>query len=140
MAFRSCIGRRVAKLGCKVIGWRTPKCPQGGRFYPVMELPAALRQAVDQALVGVPLAELASAAEALSIRYRAERRDGRRHVEDDRAAQAYLATRLPATYAAIHASLAALAKIRPGFQPQSLLDVGAGPGTALWAVAERWPG
>lgn len=105
-----------------------------------MELPAALRQAVDQALAGVPLAELAPAAEKLSIRYRAERRDGRRHVEDDRAAQAYLATRLPATYAAIQASLAALAGIKPDFQPRSLLDVGAGPGTALWAVAERWPG
>jgi ribosomal protein RSM22 (predicted rRNA methylase) len=105
-----------------------------------MELPAALRQAVDLALAGVPLAELAPAAEALSTRYRAERRDGRRHVEDDRAAQAYLATRLPATYAAIQASLAALAGIKPDFQPRSLLDVGAGPGTALWAVAERWPG
>ena len=104
-----------------------------------MELPASLREAVDRALQGVPAAELARAAEALSSRYRAERRDGRRHVDDDAAALAYLATRLPATYAAIGASLAALAETCPGFAPRSLLDVGAGPGTAFRAVAERWP-
>src|SRR6516225_11189005 len=104
-----------------------------------MELPAPLREAADEALQEIPAAELARAAEALSSRYRAERRDGRRHVDDDAAALAYLATRLPATYAAIQASLAALAETCPGFAPRSLLDVGAGPGTALWAVAERWP-
>jgi ribosomal protein RSM22 (predicted rRNA methylase) len=104
-----------------------------------MELPASLRQAVDEALRGLPATELARAAEALSSRYRAERRDGRRHVDDDEAALAYLATRLPATYAAIGASLAALAETSPGFAPRSLLDAGAGPGTAFWAVAERWP-
>jgi ribosomal protein RSM22 (predicted rRNA methylase) len=105
-----------------------------------MELPAPLRQAVDEALAGVPPGELARAAEMLSIRYRAERRDGRRHLDDDRAALAYLATRLPATYAATQACFAALAEIRPDFAPRSLLDIGAGPGTALWAAVERWPG
>ncbi len=27
----------------------------------------------------------------------------------------------------------------PGFSPKDLLDVGAGPGTAAWAVRETWP-
>ncbi|MDJ1158676.1 small ribosomal subunit Rsm22 family protein [Chelatococcus sp. SYSU_G07232] len=105
-----------------------------------MELPVALRQAVDRALDGVPVAELARAAERLSRRYRAELRDGRFHIDDDLAARAYLATRLPATFAAIRASLDAVAAARPDFAPHSLLDVGSGPGSALWATAACWPG
>jgi ribosomal protein RSM22 (predicted rRNA methylase) len=46
---------------------------------------------------------------------------------------------MPATYAAVTASLNALREIRPEFPPQSLLDVGAGPGTASWAAAEAFP-
>ncbi|MBW8728353.1 MAG: methyltransferase type 11 [Inquilinus limosus] len=105
-----------------------------------MELPAALRVAVDRALEGVALAELSAAAARLSQRYRAELRDGRFHVDGDRAVQAYLATRLPATYAAVRACLDAVAERRPDFAPTHLLDAGAGPGTALWAAAGTWPG
>jgi ribosomal protein RSM22 (predicted rRNA methylase) len=104
-----------------------------------MELPPPLRQAVDRALEGVPLFELALSARALSLRYREEIRDGRPHLNDERSALAYLATRLPATYAATHASLAALAEALPGFAPATMLDAGSGPGTALWAAASQWP-
>src|SRR6185369_15071869 len=62
------------------------------------------------------------------------------HISDDLAARAYLATRLPATYAAIRAALEMVAAVRPDFAPTTLLDVGAGPGTALWAVQDCWPG
>ena len=104
-----------------------------------MELPAALREAVNRALDGVPASDLAQAASALSQRYRAETHDGRYHVSSDLAARAYLATRLPATFAAVRAAMALAAEIRPAFSPAALLDVGAGPGTALWAAAECWP-
>jgi ribosomal protein RSM22 (predicted rRNA methylase) len=46
---------------------------------------------------------------------------------------------MPATYAAVTASLNALRQITPDFAPASLLDVGAGPGTASWAAAEAFP-
>jgi ribosomal protein RSM22 (predicted rRNA methylase) len=104
-----------------------------------MELPPALRQAVDRLLEGIPLAELQRAAGVLSSRYRAEVRDGRLHLEDRLAVRAYLATRLPATYAAIRASLAQTADANPHFSPSTLLDVGAGPGSVLWAAADCWP-
>ncbi len=104
-----------------------------------MELPASLRQAVDAALEGVALADLKRASEMLSRRYRAETRDGRMHISDDLAAKAYLAARLPATYAAVRACLDSAAEVCPGFAPQSMLDVGAGPGTALWAAKQCWP-
>lgn len=105
-----------------------------------MELPILLRHAVDQALEGVPMAELTRAATLLSERYRGEMRDGALHISGDLAAKAYLATRLPATYAAVRDAMAKLAELRPDFQPRSLLDAGSGPGTVLWAAADCWPG
>jgi ribosomal protein RSM22 (predicted rRNA methylase) len=104
-----------------------------------MELPSPLRRAVERALSGVSLTELATTAAALAQRYREERRDGKAHVATDRDVLAYLAVRLPATYAAVRASFAAVAEARPDFAPNSALDVGAGPGTALWAATECWP-
>jgi ribosomal protein RSM22 (predicted rRNA methylase) len=104
-----------------------------------MELPRALRHAVDRALDGMALSEIAAAAADLSRRYREELRDGKLHVATERAVLAYLAVRLPATYAAVRASFAAVAAIRPDFAPATILDAGAGPGTALWAAADCWP-
>jgi ribosomal protein RSM22 (predicted rRNA methylase) len=105
-----------------------------------MELPAQLRQAVDSALAGASVSDLAAAAKALSQRYRDEIRDGRLHISDARLALAYVATRMPATYAAIHLALSAMAAQQPDFAPRSLLDVGAGPGTVMWAAADLWTG
>lgn len=103
-----------------------------------MELPAELRQAVERLLDGVPLATLKQASRTLSDRYRAEVRDGRLHMSDDIAAKAYLATRLPATYAAVRTSLKVLADTSPDFTPKTMLDIGAGPGTVLWAASDQW--
>ena len=104
-----------------------------------MEFPALLRQAVDGALEGVALADLKRAAAVLSERYRREILDGELHLPDDLAAKAYLAVRLPATYAALRDAMSKLAELRPDFRPASLLDVGSGPGTALWAAVDCWP-
>jgi ribosomal protein RSM22 (predicted rRNA methylase) len=103
-----------------------------------MQLPASLRAAIDREMDGIALADLARAADALSQRYRAEVQDGRLHLADDMAARAYLTTRLPATFAAISAASAAVAEARPDFAPRSVLDAGAGPGTATWAAAQQW--
>jgi ribosomal protein RSM22 (predicted rRNA methylase) len=105
-----------------------------------MELPPTLRQTVDRLLENTPLAELRRAAGLLSSRYRAELRDGRLHLDGELAIKAYLATRLPATYAAVRASFEAVSEVLPDFAPQTLLDLGAGPGTVLWAASDRWPG
>ncbi|MBZ9936359.1 small ribosomal subunit Rsm22 family protein [Mesorhizobium sp. BR1-1-16] len=104
-----------------------------------MELPPALKSAVEAALAGVSTDELAASAAALSARYRAELRDGRFHVDADAAALAYLAARLPATYAATRSAMAAAAVRLPRFEPASQLDIGAGPGTAVFAAADCWP-
>jgi ribosomal protein RSM22 (predicted rRNA methylase) len=105
-----------------------------------MELPSALRQAVDRFLQGTSLDQLRAASERLSGRYRNETRDGRQHLDGVAAVKAYLAARLPATYAAVRASMAYIAEAAPDFAPKSLLDIGAGPGTVLWAAADCWDG
>ncbi|UJW73250.1 small ribosomal subunit Rsm22 family protein [Rhizobium sp. SL42] len=104
-----------------------------------MELPSPLRAAVDQMLAGEPLDRLTKASALLSDRYRREVRDGRFHIDDALAAKAYLATRMPATYAAVRAALAMVEDVAPNFEPRSQIDLGSGPGTAFWAAQDAWP-
>lgn len=54
-------------------------------------------------------------------------------------ALAYAIVRMPATYAAVRAVLTQAAEVIADYAPQSLLDVGAGPGTACWAALDAWP-
>ncbi|MGF0536527.1 small ribosomal subunit Rsm22 family protein [Agrobacterium sp. ES01] len=104
-----------------------------------MELPSPLRSAVDAMLEGERLEALSRAAETLSSRYRKEVRDGRLHIDGAIAAKAYLATRLPATFAAVRAAFDMVTEADPDFAPRTLLDFGAGPGTVLWAASDCWP-
>lgn len=58
----------------------------------------------------------------------------------DQSVAAYAANRMPSTYAAIYRILHELKMVAPDFSPTRMLDYGAGPGTAAWAVQEVWPG
>jgi len=104
-----------------------------------MELPQRLRSEVDSILEGISTRDLELATTHLSDRYRSEKRDGRLHIHDTIYAQAYLATRLPATFAAARASFQSVANLLPDFTPTSLLDAGSGPGTAFFAAEDCWP-
>ncbi|HEY6293621.1 MAG TPA: small ribosomal subunit Rsm22 family protein [Terriglobia bacterium] len=52
---------------------------------------------------------------------------------------AYLAVRLPATYAACRRVFEEIRRLAPEARTTSVLDLGAGPGTALWAAADAFP-
>ncbi|MEP6828051.1 MAG: small ribosomal subunit Rsm22 family protein [Aestuariivirga sp.] len=52
---------------------------------------------------------------------------------------AYLSTRMPATFAAVSFVLREVTLVQPDFEPSSVLDVGAGPGTASFAAQAAWP-
>src|SRR5690606_29875454 len=54
-------------------------------------------------------------------------------------ALAYAAVRLPATYAAVAEVLSETARRLDGFAPRTVLDIGAGPGTASFATVAEWP-
>jgi ribosomal protein RSM22 (predicted rRNA methylase) len=100
------------------------------------DLPAELRAALDARLQGVSRSAATGRAALISQTYRAGGGSGVIATEQD--ALAYALARMPATYAAVIASLNGLREVTPGFAPQSLLDVGAGPGTASWAAAEAF--
>jgi len=53
---------------------------------------------------------------------------------------AYLALRFPATYAQIVSALSHLAERLPAWRPTSVLELGCGPGTGIWAAKTVWPG
>src|SRR5947209_1208031 len=103
-------------------------------------MPEDLRFALEQSLESVPSRDLAGAVRDLSERYRGHAADAAfPPLRSDVEAAAYVAYRLPATYAAVSAVLREVHARQPDMEPTSLLDVGAGPGTAAWAAADVWP-
>jgi len=99
-------------------------------------LPAELQAALSSRLEGLSRHDAAQRAARISQIYRDG--GGSDGIRSDIDALAYALARMPATYAAITAALNALCEVRPDFAPQSLLDIGAGPGTASWAAAEAF--
>jgi ribosomal protein RSM22 (predicted rRNA methylase) len=94
-----------------------------------------LKAAVERELARKPGTAMRAGASNLSAHYRSGgRSDGSIDLS------AYLAVRLPATFAAVRAALEDVQQVRPGLAPGSVLDAGSGPGTASWAAAEVWPG
>ena len=100
-------------------------------------LPENLRNALAQLSDGLSRRDLADRAQAISDAYRGGGTS--QPIADERDALAYALVRMPATYAAVSTCLASLRKARPDFQPASLIDAGAGPGTAVWAAASAFP-
>lgn len=102
-----------------------------------MELPHALRRALDAELEGVPLGALAGTVDSIREGYRSrEAKLGSSFVSGDESTVAYAAYRMPSTFAAAAAVFEELRARDASFRPESLLDVGAGPGTASWAATE----
>jgi len=99
-------------------------------------LPDGLRDALARLTEGLSRNDLAARARAISEGYRGGGTS--KPITSRNDALAYALTRMPATYAAIEAGLAALHEARPDLQPNSMIDVGAGPGTAAWAATSAF--
>ncbi|GGJ00311.1 rRNA methyltransferase [Alicyclobacillus cellulosilyticus] len=104
-----------------------------------MDLDSPLRTAIDSVLAHVPPSRLAPHVQALSQRYRSGLGGGCSFITSEADALAYIAYRMPATFAAVHAALQQVKDVIPGWTPRSVADVGAGPGTAAWAAVSVWP-
>jgi len=101
-------------------------------------LPAWIGGALGQKLEHVSRAALRERAQAASEAYRACGTS--EIIRSDLDALAYAMVRMPATYAAVRACLTQTTDLLPSdFAPESILDIGAGPGTATWASLETWP-
>jgi ribosomal protein RSM22 (predicted rRNA methylase) len=103
------------------------------------DLPSDLQAGLDSAMQGVSRNALGQRAASISQTYRAGGCSAAT-IRSDEDALAYALARLPATFAATTAVLAALSRALPNFAPRTLLDIGAGPGTASWAATSCFPG
>jgi ribosomal protein RSM22 (predicted rRNA methylase) len=105
-----------------------------------MQLPPPLRRAIDEELSAHAPARLRAASARLSESYR----EPASHLAlaDDLHRAAYLAVRMPATFAAVVAALDWTREAcgnTSADEIRTMLDLGSGPGTALWAAAQVFP-
>lgn len=106
----------------------------------MLALPENLERAIREILKTMPATQWQREAQALSQRYRGPRENlPKSFARGDEQTAAYLAWILPATYAQLYGAMAAMKVQAPVWTPQSLLDIGSGPGTAIWAATEHWP-
>jgi ribosomal protein RSM22 (predicted rRNA methylase) len=103
-----------------------------------MRLPEHLLAAIQIELEKADRPTLARATAQLTQRYKAANSSGP-IMKSEAHRSAYLAVRLPATYAADCAVFCEMRRLAPEAEVASFLDLGAGPGTGLWAAAETLP-
>jgi len=102
-----------------------------------MRLPPELLDAIQQETEKIDRRRLLHATAQLTEHYQAADFSTPAIATDAQRA-AYLAVRLPATYAANRRVFSEINMRARGSEITSLLDLGAGPGTALWAAAEEF--
>lgn len=98
-----------------------------------MNLPGELNSAIENWMAENGRGSLSGATQKLSAAYR----EGK--TSSNVSVAAYVAARVPATFGANQSVQHALVEAWPTFAPQSLLDIGAGPGVATWAAIAAWP-
>ncbi len=103
-----------------------------------MRLPEQLRAAIAIETEAIPHRDLTLAVAALTESYK-QGSAGDPAINSSAKLGAYLQVRMPATFAANWRVFQEIAALAPERQPSSLLDLGAGPGTAMWAAAEVFP-
>lgn len=103
-----------------------------------MPLPSSLQLAINQAMVSFGIRQLTVGREELTERYR-EHSSRRQMIGTEAHRHAYVIARLPATFAAIQAVLHAVKERAPCLDIRSVLDLGAGPGTGMWAACMSFP-
>ncbi|AST58443.1 ribosomal small subunit Rsm22 [Thermoanaerobacterium thermosaccharolyticum] len=102
-----------------------------------MELPLELITAIENETEAIPTNKLTALVSDISKRYR-DKNYSDKFLSGYDETIAYVVYRMPATYGAIYTVLNHIKEVYNDFRPKSLLDVGAGPGTAMWAATAIW--
>jgi len=106
----------------------------------IIQLPPPIAKSISIIIARQNRAAWLARASALHTRYMEQAQDQQQvHVHDQLDAVAYLGLRAAATYAQIFGALAAVGEMLPTWQPQTLLDIGSGPGPALWTLPALLP-
>jgi ribosomal protein RSM22 (predicted rRNA methylase) len=100
------------------------------------DLPPDLKAGLERLANGVSRKAVAERALVQSLIYRSG--GGSQSIATIEDVLAYAFARMPATYAAVIAVFDAARDVLPAFQPHTMLDVGAGPGTAAFAAVQAF--
>ena len=103
-----------------------------------MRLPEELRAAIEIETEAIPHRDLTLAVAELTESYK-QGSAGGPAINSAAKLAAYLQVRLPATFAANWRVFQEIAGLASEWQPRSVLDLGAGPGTTMWAAAGVFP-
>lgn len=101
-----------------------------------MQLPETLQTAIEKEIECYGLKPLIEAREDLSKRYQ---KHAKSLMQSDAHRLSYIISRLPATYAALCKAFLVIKERMPDLKIRSLMDMGAGPGTVMWAAKECFP-
>ena len=105
-----------------------------------MELPNDLQTALSSQTADINIKKLLDAAQNISLRYR--QRDNtdnikaKHFIQNDIEALAYAISRMPATYGAVHSAIKYTLDEIDNQSIDSVVDIGAGTGAAVWATDE----
>ncbi len=100
-----------------------------------MPLPQLLLSSIEKEISSIPVKNLHKAYTELSNKYRLNRKDINHTLQNEEQRISYIAARMPSTYETVHKVLNEI--MNYGTENiQSILDIGAGPGTAAWACCE----
>jgi ribosomal protein RSM22 (predicted rRNA methylase) len=116
---------------------KPPGSPLGQGRKNSMRLPRQVQEAIEFEVARFDHRKLARASAELTRRYRGEITGSIFERALDRAA--YLTSRLPATFAAARSVFSEIRRLAAQTEIASVLDLGSGPGTAAWAVADVNP-
>jgi ribosomal protein RSM22 (predicted rRNA methylase) len=103
-----------------------------------MQFGLEIGDAIQQEIEKTDRAELSRAVTELTERYKAGRPSSRA-ITTPAQHTAYLSVRMPATYAACLHVLSETRRLAPDAALTSVLDLGAGPGTSVYAAVEVFP-
>lgn len=101
-----------------------------------MKIPELLEEAIQKEIQGIKIPELKEIAQNLSSRYMNEKREGQTLLTKEKEALAYSIMRMPATFCAVTVALRNVLNIANSCKIHTVLDIGAGTGSATWAINE----
>ena len=102
-----------------------------------MKIPDLLEIAIEEETKGIKITELRELAQNLSNRYMNEKRAGQTLLSKEKEALAYSIMRMPATFCAVTTALKHTLSIAQNCNIETVLDIGAGTGAAVWAINEQ---
>lgn len=104
-----------------------------------MNIPEHLQQAIEEETSKYSFKEVLEAREELTDRYRSRRPEKQGFMTTEAQRCAYVTARMPATFAVIYRVMEELQRRKPAIIPKTLLDLGAGPGSVMWAANALFP-